>query len=149
MGNNEQELMTVDIEITKAAYDWFSRIAENNEKSLGEWIMERVVHVLNRGRYKELTGKEYEELEKEVNRRLESCSDRAHPAPVYSDMIDEWHYQRLKKELSYAKEAEWFHDEIVDKCIDPLHSFIIAEEENWKMKMSEGRQVTSEKLSSK
>lgn len=36
-------------------------------------------------------------------------------------MIDEWHYQRLKDELSYAKEEEWFHGEIVDKYIDPLH----------------------------
>lgn len=70
MGNNEQEMMTVDIEISKAAYDWFSRIAENNEKSLGEWIMERVGHDLNRGMYKQLTGKEYEELERRLIEEL-------------------------------------------------------------------------------
>ena len=137
-----QEIIPVNIEMTKGAYEWFSRLASNNNMDLGKWMTERVVHVLNRSLYNDLTGYEYQELEDEVNRRIEEDEDEAHPTLVYHDYIEEWHRRRLKEELTREKEQYemgeprfGFKDAycLVRKYL----GYIESEEENWEMKMSE------------
>ena len=133
---DDSKMVKVTIEMTEPVYKFYKHAAEGQDMSLGDWILMMATEKMNQDMYKDLTGYEYEEMQKEARIRYEKDDERLHPTLVYNDMIEEWHYERLKNELDYAIEEEWFCGEMVKKA-KKLRQYIRESDEIWKAKMSE------------
>lgn len=140
MKEDNQKTVEVTIEMTEPCYRFYMHAAKGNNLSLGDWMQKLVWEALDRSSHKSLTGYEYDEMQEELKFRIENGFERAHPALVYEDLIEEWHNDRFKEELEYAIEAEWFDEETVKK-LKKIRHYIEEGEENWKAKISEPLEI--------
>lgn len=140
MKMDDSKIVKVTIEMTEPAYKFYKHAAEGHDMSLDDWIMMMATERMKQGMYKDLTGYEYEEMQEEVRIRYENGDERLHPTLVYNDMLEEWHYERLKKELDYAIEEEWFCEKMT-KIAKELRQYITESDEIWKAKMSESIEI--------